>query len=134
MNKEETLTFFQEIFDDAGIFKAAGLHEENHQPHIFTITSEHLEYAKENNEGVMTEEICEKFQCGHKNCKLEYSKHESDKTLFLQLKKDTEQEDANNELIKIKEDLLKNNIKGVAFVDTEEKYRFLINGEPTSPR
>lgn len=134
MNKEETLTYFQNIFDETGIFKASGIHEENHRPHTFTVGPKHIEYAKEHNEGILSEEICEKLGCAHNKCKLPYSEHESDKTLFLQLKKDVEQENANLELLKIKQALHDNKIKAVAFADTEEKFRFLKDGEPTSPR
>jgi hypothetical protein len=134
MNKEETLTYFQGLLDEAGIFKASGIHEENHRPHTFTVGPKHVAYAADNNGGVLSEEICEKIGCAHKGCNLSYEEHESDKTLFLQLKKDAEQEDANKELLKIKDALLENKIDGVAFVDTEEKYRFLKDGKPTTPR
>lgn len=122
--KEELLTEFSEILKEKDILKAAGIHEVNHKPHPFTVGPKHVDYASKHNQGVLSEEICEKIQCAHKGCTIPYSEHTSDKTLFLQLKRDVTQEEANEELLKIKQTLLDNKVDGVAFADTEEKYRF----------
>jgi hypothetical protein len=127
--KEELLTLFGEILEKDGLLKAVGIHEVNHKPHPFTVGPKHVKEASDHNGGVLSEEICEKIQCAHKGCQLPYSEHESDKTLFLQLTRDVKNSEANEQLVKIKESLLENNVDGIAFVDSEEKYRFIPDEE-----
>lgn len=128
MNKEELLTLFSEILNTEGLLKAVGIHEVNHKPHPFMIGPKHIA-ASQDNGGVITEEICEKIKCASKGCKLKYSQHSADKTLFLQLTQDVYNTEATGELLKIKDALIDNKIEGVAFVDSEEMYRFLPDSE-----
>jgi hypothetical protein len=129
MNKEETLELFTELLEPGGIFQPAGMHEENHRPHPFTVGRKHVAHAAEHNGGILSEEICQELGCAHSKCTVPYDEHESDKVLFLQLRRDAEQLDANEELLKIKDKLEEHKIAGVAFVDTEEKFRFLTDGK-----
>lgn len=132
MTKEELLTVFSDILKEKAILKTAGIHEVNHRPHPYTVGAKHVAYAADHNSGILSEEICMKIQCEHPGCHLPYDEHTSDKTLFLQLTRDTNNTEANEELLKIKPALLENKIDGVAFVDTEEKYRFLKDGEEST--
>jgi len=123
--KEELMTIFSNILSEAEILKVSGIHEVNHKPHPYTVGNKHVDYASKHNAGVLSEEICQKIKCAHPKCKLDYTEHTSDKTLFLQLKRDTLESEVQNELLKVKDSLLENKVDGIAFVDSEEKYKFL---------
>jgi hypothetical protein len=127
--KEELMIIFSDVLSDKNILKASGIHEVNHKPHAFTIGPKHIKYAADNNAGVLSEEICQKIKCGHPKCNLSYTEHTSDKTLFLQLKRDTLESEVQKELIKIKDLLIENAVNGIAFADSEEKYKFLKDAE-----
>jgi len=127
MNIEEQMEVFADILTVNNVLKVKGINESNHKPHQFMIGPKHIKKAEETNGGVLTEEILEDFRCGAPKCNLKYSQHESDKLLFLQLTRDATEIEANDELLKIKDKLLELKLKGVAFVDTEEKFKFLKN-------
>ena len=128
MNKEQMLTALTEALGDDTMLSPKGFVEENYKPHQFRVGAKH-QVAADKNKGVMTEEILEKIPCEHLYCDLKYEEHTSDKTLVLQLTKDTEQSDAMNELVKIKPLIEEYKIKAVKFADSVEGYKFLINGE-----
>lgn len=125
MNIEEKLTIFSDILAESGILVAKGIHQVNHRPHQFTIGPKHIARAHEVNGGILTEDVLEMHGCAHKGCGLPYSKHEADEVLFLQLTRNVSELEANDELLKIKPKLIELKVDGVAFVDTEEGYRFL---------
>lgn len=125
MTVEEKLTVLQEILKDKGILIAKGIHRENHKPHPYTVGPKHVKDAADNHGGMMGEETLQKIGCAHPKCSLPYDEHTADEVLFLQLTRDATETEANDELIKIKPSLLILKIDGVAFVDTEEGYRFL---------
>ena len=125
MNKEEMLIEFSTILDKKNILKVAGIHEENYKPHQFTVGDEHVKEANNTNAGVITEEICEMYQCVFKDCELSYEKHDSDKQLVLQLTRHATPREANDELLKIKRKLEDLGIRTVAFADSEEGYEFV---------
>lgn len=125
MTKEELLIIFSDILKEKNILKTAGIHEVNHKPHMFTVGPKHVKHAADYHGGVMGEETLQKIKCANSGCNLPYEQHTSDKTLFLQLTRDATKVEVNDELIKIKDSLINNNIAGVAFVDTEEGYKFL---------
>lgn len=126
-NKEELLTLFGEILKDKNLLIPVGMLEENHKPHPFQIGKKHTDAAAAENEGVLSEEICERYKCYHKKCKLKYTQHTAEMTLMLSLTRDGSQSQVNDELLKIKEALLENEIAGVSFVENEgeEKFKFL---------
>jgi hypothetical protein len=129
MNKEELLTVFSDVLKDKDILKTKGIHETNHRPHPYTVGPKHVQHAADNYGGIMGEATLEAIPCAHKGCALPYEDHDSDKVLFLQLTRNATEIEANDELIKIKDLLKEHGIDGVAFVDTEEKYRFLKDGD-----
>jgi len=129
MTVEEKLTVFSEILKEEDILKAKGIHRENHKPHPYTVGPRHVKDAADNHGGMLGEATLQKIGCAHKGCTLAYEDHKSDNILFLQLTRDASEVEANEELIKIKDKLLELEINGVAFVDTEEQYRFLKDEE-----
>jgi len=126
MTIEETMVLFSDVLDKKGLLKVKGIHETNHDPHQFTIGPKHIAAANEKGRGgILSEDVLKEISCAVPKCNLSYEDHKSDKVLFLQLTQDVTETDAQNELIKIKDILTDNNIEGVAFVDSEEKYKFL---------
>jgi len=125
MTKEEILIELAKILKEDDILKASGLHEENFRPHPFTIGKKH-EIASDENDGVMTEEICKRFPCKAKGCNLSYEDHDSDKQLVLQLKRDVMQTEVNEQLLKMRAKIKELGINTIAFADTEEGYKFLV--------
>jgi hypothetical protein len=124
MTIEQKLTNIQKLLNLRGILKASGIHQENWKPHPFMVSKKHLK-EKDKNEGVLTEEILEKYKCGNKNCKLKYSQHKSDDQLILQLKKDAFESEIHKDLQDILPLIKEYNIKTIAFAESEEKYKFL---------
>lgn len=129
MNKEELLIVFSDIFKENDVIKAKGFIEENHKPHQFMVGHNHQEAASKENNGVLTEEICQKIPCEQPYCDLSYEEHTCDKTLILQLTRDATQSEVRDELIKAKETMLDNGVQRVGFADTEEKFIFLEDEE-----
>ena len=129
MNKEQLLTVLTEALGEDTMISPKGFIEENHKPHQFTVGAKHQLAAEKENKGVLTEEICQRIRCEHPHCNLRYEEHTSDKILILQLKRDAEQVDVMNELVKIKALMLDNKIIATQFANTEEGYKFLIDGK-----
>lgn len=128
MNKEQLLTTLKDALSEDTMLSPKGFIEENHKPHQFRVGAKHQVAAKEENDGVLSEEICQRFPCEHLYCNLSYEEHTSDLTLILQLKRDAEQTDVMNELVLLKPYFADNNIKNVQFADTQEGYKFLVDG------
>lgn len=129
---EELMTIFSDQLSELNILKVSGIHEVNHKPHPYTVGPKHVSYAAEHNGGVLSEEICQKIKCTHPKCNLDYTDHKSDKTMFLQLRRNALESEVQSELVKIKDNLIEYGIDGVAFADTEEKYEFLKDEENES--
>lgn len=125
MNKEQLLTVFSDILKDKDVLKARGFDETKHTPHQFRVGAKHQLAAEKENEGIMTEEICQRIPCEHLHCNLSYEEHTSDKTMVLQLTRDATPKEVNEELVKIKSAMQEHNVKSAAFADTEEKFKFL---------
>lgn len=125
MTIEETMVLFSDVLDKKGLLKVKGINETNYDPHPFTIGPKHIKHANDNSGGILNEDTLKASKCGAPKCNLSYEEHKSDKVLFLQLTQDVTELNAQSELVKIKDILIVNNIDGVAFVDTEEEYKFL---------
>lgn len=134
-NKEELLTLFGEILKEKDLLKSVGLHEINHEPHVYMVGPKHIAKAADENGGVLSEDILETMPCAHKKCKLSYREHTSEQTLMLTLTRDVLNSEANDELIKLKNELIINQVKGVSFVENEVNeidtriYRFIPDEE-----
>jgi hypothetical protein len=131
MNVQKTKEVFANIFKEANLITIIGIIEENHSPHQFHIDEQHKNYAKDTNDGELDEDILEMFPCGLAGCKLSYPEHKAERKLMLQINKDLTEELAQKELVKIQPHLNKYNVARVAFVEGEEGYKFLKNGEDT---
>jgi len=129
MNKEQLLTVFSDILKEKDVLKARGFDERNHKPHQFTVGAKHQIAAEKENEGVMTEEILQRIRCEHLYCNLRYDEHTSDKTLILQLTRDATEQEVNEELLKLKPSITEHKVISLAFADTEEKFKFLKDGD-----
>jgi len=125
MTIEKTITAIATVLQKNDFVKVAGIHEENHDPHPFTIDKQHTDFAKDTNEGILDEDILEMFPCAHPKCKLNYVDHKATRTLMLQLKCDLSETKAEAELIKIKPILKTHNVSQIAFIDTDKHYKFL---------
>jgi hypothetical protein len=126
MTKEQILIEFSEILKEDDIIRAAGIHEENFSPHQFTISPKHVK-ASDKVDGVMTEDICQKYPCAVKGCNLPYEEHNADRQLVLQLKRDITQDEAREQLLKLNSKIQELGIKTVAFADSDEGYEFIQN-------
>ncbi len=134
-NKEELLTLFGEILEEKGLLKTCGLHEVNHKPHVYMVGPKHVAKAADENGGVLSEDILETMPCAHRKCKLSYREHTSEQTLMLTLTRDILNSEANDELMKLKDQLIVNQVAGVSFVENEVNetdtkiYRFIPDEE-----
>jgi len=125
MTIEKTIIAIADVLKEKDYLKVAGIHEENHDPHPFTVDKQHTDYAKDANGGILDEDILEMFPCAHPKCKLPYVKHKATRTLMLQLKRNLSNEKTEIELLKIKPVLAKHHVSQIAFVDTEKGYKFI---------
>jgi len=125
MKKTENATKeIGDILDANGIFKLLAINEDEHTPHPFTITADHLK-ASEGNDGILTEDILSGHSCGAEDCELSYEEHTCKKTAMITIKRDTTQEEVRDMLLSISEDLDRHGVAKVALVQPEEGYQIL---------
>ena len=123
MNIEEKLIAISLVLKKSGAFKTLGINEEDHKPHQFTVGADHT--VNVGKDGVMTEELLERFPCAAPGCKKKYSQHSSVDTLVLGLNKDMTQPEIMEELKTIKELIMKLKIDKVAFAESAGGGKFL---------
>lgn len=111
------------ILDDIGIFKALSVHNVNHDPHPFTVGPRHVKHAADHCGGMLGEKTLEVIECAHPKCGLLYKDHKSEKVAFLQLQRNAKNQEANSELLKIKQFMIDHRIDGIAMVETEQEFR-----------
>ena len=109
-----------------GLFEFKSISHVNHKPHAFMLGPKHVEFAA-NKYGGMLGDSCindKNFPlCSNPGCTLSYKEHTSDKVLFLSLTRDMTNEEATEVLMGIKPILEEENIDGVAFIETDQKFR-----------
>lgn len=110
------------------LFVVKSITHVNHKPHPYMIGPKHIEFAADNYNGMLTEAVIaagekKRIYCAHPDCALPYDQHTSDKVLFLQLTRDLTNQEATEELMKVKPILEENKVDGVAFVETPEQFR-----------
>ena len=105
------------------LFKVHDVTRINHEPHPYTIGSEHITYANEHHSGMLGTETCENIKCAYGNCHLSYKEHTSDLVCFFKLVRNGTEEEANGILKKLVDELGENYVDGFSFVETEEKFR-----------
>ena len=98
----------------------------NHNPHPFILGTKHISFCIDNYSGMLGDACVndKRFPtCSHPGCFNTYKEHTSDKVLFLQLTKNITSTQA-NKILKTLVDIMKQEqIDGISFVDTPEKFR-----------
>ena len=115
---------FQEKLE--GFFVVRSITNVNHKPHRYVIGARHVGFASNNyggmlSESALTDSRCPK--CAHPYCILPYKEHTSDRVLMLSLVRNLTNEEAQKALQSLP--LKENEIDGVCFVETPEKFRML---------
>ena len=114
---------YDDHFANSDIFRVKSIANINHNPHPFTIGAEHVKDAADNHGGMLGQATINKLGCSVNGCKLSPDEHTSNKVLFLQLKRNANQTEANKELKPLVPMLKADGIEGLVFVDTDEKFR-----------
>ena len=100
----------------------------NHKPHRYVLGAQHIVYANDRHSMYISEEVIragEKagaIHCMHPDCRLPYDDHTSETGLFISLTRNVTEEEA----AALKPMMLfveSQNLRGVCFVDTSEKFR-----------
>ena len=124
MSDKELKEKYEKIFKDDEVFSFKDLMNVNQQPHTFMIGPKHVTHAADNHGGMLGKETTNKIPCAMKGCDLMYDDHtKGDKVLFLQLKRDATNDEANEIIQPLAEGLKADGIDGLTFIETEEKYR-----------
>ena len=125
MSEEKDLVVdkMNELLLPVGLFKTLNVDTINHKPHRYMIGPKHIQHASDKHGGMLGTATLEAVHCAYPNCNSSYEEHTSDKVAFLQLKRDGENKEANDELKKIVDIMKENKIDGVVMVETDEQYR-----------
>lgn len=105
-------------------FMVDGITHINFKPHPFTIGPEHLK--KSNGAYLEADSAPCAFRQGgghFEACNLTHAEHKSDKVLALQLRRNTDNKSAQKTLKSIADEMIKDGIDGIIFVDTKDKFR-----------
>jgi len=124
MNKEDIITQISDILKESGVLRVGGIKEENFKPHQFRVGAKHIKAADEENEGVLTEEICQRIRCEQPYCNLKYEEHTADKELVLQLARDVTETEVKGELAKLAGAIKRCGIKQIAFAESAEDFKY----------
>lgn len=121
--KDLILDLVNEVLAVNKVFITLNIMNINHKPHQFMIGPKHIIYASDNYKGILGNETLKVVPCAYPKCNMMYHEHTSNKAIFLQLQKNTTNQEASNEMVGIKEILEANKIDGVVLVDTKEKFK-----------
>lgn len=113
----------KETINQSDLFLFKSITNVNHNPHPYTIGPKHIDYASKHHNGILGTETCENVPCAVPGCSIHYDGHTSDKVLFLQLKRNASKDEVQAFLTNLKPELLKEKVDGIAFVETNEKFR-----------
>lgn len=128
---------YQALASDAfkEVFEVCAVDACNFKPHPYTIGEEHVALASDKYGGILGGEVVEQLGCAHREkgsyrkCGLSMEKHVHDTLLFLKLKRNANPREAGALVLTLKEAMEADQIDGVCFVDTPEKFRF-VEDEP----
>jgi hypothetical protein len=112
MSNEEKKVKINELLQNTQL-KCLKVENINHKPHIFMITPKHLTNSK----GMYLE--ADSAPCGMPDCRLSYKEHTSDNVAFLQLTRNSTNDELNKTLQKLVEDLGEKFVDGFVFVKNE---------------
>ena len=105
------------------VFKLKSIDNVNHKPHPYMLGPRHVQHANENHYGGLGVETLKAVQCAQPNCKYTYEEHTSEEVCFLQLMKNSTNEEVGKVLKELVDTLGEAFVDGFAFVETKEKYR-----------
>lgn len=110
-----------------GLFVVRGVRACNFEPHQFMIGPRYVEHACDHHGGMLGEETVNAVGCYHPTpygpCGRSAREHTHDTVLFLSLARALGNKEAADALFSIKEEMVKDKIDGVAFVETPEKFK-----------
>lgn len=121
--KDLILDLINEVLAVNKVFITLNIMNINHKPHQFMIGPKHITYASDNYCGILGIDTLKVVPCAYPKCNMMYHEHTSNKAIFLQLQKNTTNQEASNEMVGIKEILEANKIDSVVLVDTKEKFK-----------
>jgi len=108
------------------LFEFKDISHVNYKPHPFMLGPKHIEFSADKYSGILGDPCINDKNfplCSNPGCTLSYKEHTSDRVLFLSLTRDMTREEAQEVLMGIKPILEKENIDGVAFIETDQKFR-----------
>lgn len=109
-------------------FKVVSVKAVNHQPHPYTVSPKLVIYAADHYSRMISERAIEGYErqggrCGQPGCNLTFAEHTFEYALLLQPLRDIPNKVAAGQLMGIKPLMLKNNIAGVAMVESPEGFK-----------
>jgi len=116
---------YKEMFKDNDLFTMKEIMNVNHKPHPYMITPKHIALPG----GMLDPDVIKagekagKCKCGQKGCDVPYEQHTADKVMFLELKRNGTEAEANAILKEIAPHLTDDLIDGFAMVETKDKFR-----------
>lgn len=121
--KDPLVEELNKVLAKGGLFKVLSIGDINHNPHEFMIGPKHVTHAADHCGGVLGDATFDVVPCARAGCNLLYKDHKSDKIAFLQLSRDGKNQEANDELVLIKQILTDNKIDGIIMVESEQEYK-----------
>ena len=118
MSNEEKEIKINELLQDTQL-KCLKVDNVNHKPHPFMIGPRHVAHASDNHGGMLGEATLNAIPCAMNDCRLSYKEHTSDNVAFLQLTRNSANDELNKTLQKLVEDLGEKFVDGFAFVKNE---------------
>lgn len=107
-------------------FKFLSIIGVNHKPHPYTLGPRHVKYASDNHMGMLGIETCKAIPCAVPKCQVSYDEHTCDHSIFISLKRNLTQGEANEQIQKVNEFVMQEKLAdGYTFVDTPEKFRVI---------
>jgi len=126
---------YTELFKDSDLFHMKDIMHVNYKPHPYTIGPKHIAYASDRYGGMLGDDAIingekeGKCKCAVPECNIPYTEHKADLVIFLQLKRNGTQDEADAYLKKIAKELPNDGIDGFAMIETEEKFRITEDGK-----
>lgn len=127
---KEQEVFYKERFEkEDSPVALASIIGVNHKPHPYMIGPSHVAYASDYNGGIINESVINDVKCAYPGCNLLYDHHTYDRVMFLELKRDCTSKEINDVLLELKEKMVEDDIDGICFVETKEKFRITDQNE-----
>ena len=112
-----------ELLKNQDVFMMKSIDNVNHKPHPYTIGPRHVAHAADHHSGILGQATVEAVKCAHPKCDLPHDQHTSDKVIFLSIKRNASEKEANDILQPLGKKMETDKIDGLTFVETPEKFR-----------